>query len=413
MAERKLLGMMLQDNSVFFKTTLLEKHFLTEEHKKIFVAIKRCIEDGVVADISTVIDYDDKLMPSKLASLTSEVATTANWKFYEDKVLEDYGKRSMKMLALQLKDSIEGKTYEELIDFVERQMVEITSRSDHDKVHQMKDLIHPFVVEVEKRYNARGILPGISTGFGGLDDFMYGFQQRRLYIVGARPSQGKSALMLNMACHAAFHGNQKVGIISLESSKEELTNRIFASEGSINSGSLATGYLQESSFSKIIDVGDRIVNKDLYVYDVPNISLGTLKAQARRMVSVYGCKMIFIDYLQLVECKEYELARDNVKYISMQLKGLARSLEIPIIAMAQLRRDAENRKPMLSDFSDSSQIEKDADVAILIYHKTDKDSGDKRTYLLIEKNRDGQTGAIEVVFVPHYVRFNAAERGVS
>ena len=227
-----------------------------------------------------------------------------------------------------------------------------------------------------------------------------GFLERRLYYFGARPSQGKTALLLNFIANC----NEKCGLLSSESAKEELGIRLLARESKIDSQRLLVGMMRTDEIARLDDSAAVLYDHcGVYVYDEPNMSIDTAVSIARRMKREYDIKILFVDYLQCLSPsrdgakREY---REQVAYASKQMKHLARTLNIPVVVAAQLRRDAEGNRPVLRDFSDSTQIERDADVAVMIHNTEANES-----WLLIEKNRDGQTGDVPVVFTKPHVLF--------
>ena len=307
-----------------------------------------------------------------------------------------------------------------MIEGINDTLEKILSNSSEHKIMAVKDLVLPMVNKFEERYKCRGQLSGLQTGFKTLDDLTGGLQNGRLYLLGARPSQGKSAMALNIAGTIANH--EAVGFLSLESAWEEMLTREFAGESGVNSQRLGNGFFTEHDLNGLINAGGVISKKNMYIYDKPNCGLVEVIGQCRRMVNRFKCKVLFVDYLQLVQTTA-ESDRERVAKVSKRLKDLARELKVPIVALAQLRRDSEGRRPGLGDFQHSSQLEQDADVGMLLYHTVcDRETGkslkkskieDDKTellkiYLLIDKNRDGRTGAIQLDFRPEIVTFREA-----
>jgi replicative DNA helicase len=260
--------------------------------------------------------------------------------------------------------------------------------------------------EFEKKVEAKGIEEsGIKSGFSKIDEATGGWKGKNLIYVGARPSQGKSALLCNMAVSALEDG-ANVGIITVESSKEEITTRMVSSKSQVPLHSLKTGLIGNNKLNQAIESYGWMYSDNLHFYDEPNANIMTVLAQARRMVTAHRVNILFVDYCQLIYPANRSMSRvDQVSDVSIKLKQLARDLNIPVICAAQLRRDAENRAPMLSDFADSSQLEKDADIAILIQHDKDDNSGEVQSYLHMDKHRDGQTASIAVRFIKETVTF--------
>ncbi len=401
--ENDILGQMLIDNNIVTDSQVQESDFVEIKNKIIYRSILECLDKGMIADIVSVSKFRGVDIPY-LSKLT-DIGTTANWRFYEKELLLLAKKRKLKRLSVEFTDWINNNTPEEVITNLEDALMDITSATDKDRIYEVKDMIGEYIENLETKYKAKGSLPGLRTGISKLDDYILGFQKKLLYYVGARPSQGKSALILNFLSYIALRENVPAGILSAESSKEEILNRIYSQEGRINSIHLSTGFIDHKVMSGVFDVSDRLNEKHIFIYDKPNMNLNDVKSQARRMVRVHKCKIIFVDFIQNIFVPNKPKPIDRVSEVSMGLKALARELDVPIVVAAQLRRDSEGRRPTMADFSDSSQIEKDADVAIMIYHKEENES-----YLLVEKVRDGKTGSIPVHFERRYVKFYKREQ---
>jgi len=406
--ERFLLGQILIDNSIYDSIIVKESDFSTLEHRKIFRAITLCLEKGIKADLISVMDQGISLNATNLSSLTN-IVTTSNWQYYQKDILTNSFRRKLRDIYLHLGEWLEGDPYE-TITKLEDSLISITA-DDNMTFKTPAEIIPKLMDDIEQRYNAGGEIPGIKTGVQMLDKMLLGFRKRMSYIIGGRPSQGKSAAIMNFACHASIREGKRVGYISTESSTEEIFTRIFASEGNINSMTLITGKLQKKEFRGMIQASDKLQKANLYVYYKAGMKIDDVSRAVRKMVRVHKCDIVFIDYLQDIVLEGRETLAERTKEKSKTIKKLAEQMNIPIVSAAQLRRDAEGRRPKLSDFSDSSQIEKDADGAILIYH-TEKEIEQYGTtvtkhnsYFLVEKARDGITGDIPIFFKKEYVKF--------
>jgi len=401
--EKMLLGQMLTDNSIITKVQLNPSDFYSPDNYRYYEAILKCLDDGITADIVTVGTHLTGKDPAKIASLTDGVVSTANWQFYEAEIKKASIKRKLLALVESVKNEITDFSPTDMIEKIEDELTDITKDFKVKSSYSFKESMPGFVDELQKRYNLKDQLLGISTGLKRLDEYILGFQDKFLYYIGARPSGGKSALLLNMALYAMLKEKKTVGIISAESSLNEILTRSFAQEGKINSMQLLSGNYSEQTFGQFTTLLELFHAANGVICDEPNISLQFLKREIRKMVKVQKCDIIYLDYVQLISNKNADNVRDRVSETSIALKMLARELSIPIVAAAQLRRDSENKRPTMADFADSSQIEKDADVAIMIYHK------DENSYLCIEKVRDGKSGDIAVYFKKEYVRFYQRE----
>ena len=388
------LGQLLLDNTILYKTKVNE---LDIEHKSdmdIFTTIKTIFKRGEIADITNVATECKDVDVYKLASLTTSVIT-ATWRQTEKRIKQQSARRKLLNLAMVIKETPDN---DEVVRIILSE-IEGLGNNEEYKIHNMKDLVSDAIDKLEERYNAKGKLPGITTGLKNLDDYIMGFEPRKYYVFGARPSQGKTAILLN------FVDNCKVdcGILSAESASKELLNRIFSINGRADTQRIATGKMHTSDFSKITDTAQEYSNRNIYVYDEENMPLETAVIKAREMKRRFNIKILFVDYLQCMTGNAKLARHEQVAEMSKSMKALARRLDIPVVVAAQLRRDAEGKRPTISDFSDSTQIERDADVAVMIYNKEDGDL--TKNYLLVEKNRDGRRGDIQVTFRPEVLRF--------
>ena len=372
-----LLVQLLNDNDIYYKTNITENIFTDSKNKRIFLSAKDCILKGVEANIQSVVVNDKTIDAKYISQLSSNFVSSANWLYYYKDALENSRQERLRKLPMLIGDLIsQKKDSNDIINDIEVYLADLATNASARKIEKAKDIIYEAIQNIEERFKLKGKLPGIASGMYMTDDILMGFRDRMLYYIGGRPSDGKSALMMNMAAHISIRSKIPCGIISAESGNVELVNRLIASEGHVNSQVLTSGFIKESDMARIHDIGKDIYDSPLYFYDMPSPDLSDVISQARRMVSVYGVKIIFIDYLQIIQYGNSSIPmHERVKYCSLQLKKLARDLNIPIVCLAQLRRDADNRRPQKGDFSDSSQIEKDADGIILIYHKIEKGFG--------------------------------------
>jgi len=413
--EVTLLGQILTDNKIFHSLEITEDDIYQPNNKRIFRAITNCINKGLVADIITISDNDKNISMMSLSTITSNVASTANWKYYHDRIVANSYKEKIRKLSVQFTDWVNNTTPKGAVENLEKSLMDITRNKKGNKVVKLNEVSKEFIELIEKRYHAKGEMPGIASGIGALDKMILGFRKRMFYLIGGRPSQGKSALLLNFACNAGIEENRKVGFISTESSIMEIVTRLYAGQSKINSMNLITGMLRPTDFGGMTDTASRTYDSNMYFYYTPGMTLDDLSQTARLMVRFYGCEIIFIDYLQDITINGSDTTLEKTKRKSKQMKYLAEELNVPFVVAAQLRRDADERRPRLSDFAESSQLEKDADGAILIYHHYVNKSEPTQTpeyksYLLAEKVRDGMTGQVPVYFKKEYVTFTERAR---
>lgn len=406
--EAAIVGRVLTDPDSLHSLTVRPDHFSDPFLREVYKAVLSVDASGAEVNALTVSDASP-VVARRMADIgeVTSLAAMGRLDYYESKVVTAYRQREIAKLGRELVDMSDDPV--EALGWIDSRVEEITATTDTDRVYSASELIKPTLEAIEARYKLQGALPGIATGFETLDKVTLGLQARRLYVIGARPSEGKSALMLNMALNISE--THPAGYISIESSKEELMQRNVANAGSVDAGAVALGKLGPTQFADIKKACTRLDKRSLYFYDVPNIGIDRVAAAGRIMVRRHGVKVLFVDYLQIIDAG----SRSDPKHVqvaaaSLRLKGLARELEVPVVVGAQLRRDSENRRPTLADFSDSSQIEKDADVAILLYHEKTTEFV-PRVWAVVAKNRDGEKQDVALKFEGRYIRFSESAQG--
>jgi replicative DNA helicase len=403
-AEKAILCQIIRNPDIYYELDLVPENFIDNRNKMIFKAINSCLVEGIKPELNTIYDKAKNIPAVYIASITDQIPSAANWKYYHDRVIENSRKYYLKKLPVQIDDWHKQCTSDEIIKRITDEIERITRQKQQRKIKTPATILPDWIMKLEQKVKDGGNLPGLSTGIRDLDNILLGFEKRKLYYIGARPGEGKSALSLNIAAHLALRENKKVGFLSLESGNEELINRLVSSEGRINSKNIRTGY--QIDFKKVMTICDELNTAELYIDDTPDMDLNKLIMQTKKMITLYGIDIFFIDYLQLIKHgNNNQPMRDRMKEVSLNLKILARNYNIPIVCLSQLRRDAENRRPRMSDFSETSQIEKDGDGIIVIYH------GKTNSELIVIKNRDGKTDTVDVNFVKDYVRFYEVGNG--
>ncbi|HPO03724.1 MAG TPA: DnaB-like helicase C-terminal domain-containing protein, partial [Treponemataceae bacterium] len=271
---------------------------------------------------------------------------------------------------------------------------------------------------IEKLYHTRDAFTGVPSGLIELDQMTSGFQKSELIIIGARPSVGKTALALSMAAHTSIKEKIPTAFFSLEMSDMQLMQRLISSEAKIPSEKIRTGLLKLSDFQSIQDAAGLIYEAPLYIVDMPNMKLLDLRAMARRLRAQFNIEIIFVDYLTLITSENSLIPRhEQIAEISRSLKSLARELNIPVVALSQVKRDAEGKKSNLADLRESGSIEQDADVVMFLHRErvSSKDAGDKEqaidTELIVAKQRNGPIGDVEILFLPRYTKFVSKAHG--
>jgi replicative DNA helicase len=349
--------------------------------------------------------------------------TAANAGYYIEILLEKFTLREI----IKVCNEYSARSYEEqdnpagLLDEVETKIFEIAKDRFKEKTANLKDMVMKAIGDIEKLYESRGKIGGLSTGFKQLDQMTDGLHGAEMFVIAARPSMGKTALAMNMAEHIAVETGKPVAVFSLEMSSQQLVQRLLCSIARVNLASIRNGFLSERDFPALTAGAARLASAKIFVDDTSSLSILELRAKARRMKSQHDIQAIFIDYLQLLRSTSSR-AKDSrqleIAEISAGLKALSKELNIPIVVLAQLNRNPEQRtgeskgRPRLSDLRESGTIEQDADVVGLLireeyYADTDEAKAEAvgKATLIIAKQRNGPTGDVPLTFIKEYARF--------
>ncbi len=422
-AEQAVVGAMLMDHDAILIASeiLIGDDFYQTAYGVIFDTIVQISDDGKPVDLITLQErLKEKDVPSEISSLefvrdlVSAVPTSANVKYYAQIVAD---KAVMRRL-IKLNDEISNMCYlgkeptDSILESTEKKVFDLVQkRGDNDYV-PIKDIVMNALGKIEIASKAGGNVTGVPTGFLDLDYKLAGLQPSDLILVAARPSMGKTAFVLNIAQHVAFKAEKTVAIFSLEMSKEQLVNRLFALEGQVDAQSLRTGNLKDDEWEKLIESANTIGKSKLIIDDTPSISISKLSSKCRKYKLEHGLDLIIIDYLQLMTGRGRSESRQlEITEISRSLKALARELNVPVVALSQLSRAPEQRpdhRPMLSDLRESGAIEQDADVVMFIYRDDyyNKDTELKNVAeIIISKQRNGSLGTVNLTWLPQYTKF--------
>ena len=305
---------------------------------------------------------------------------------------------------------------EGLLDRAEKAVFDIASKKYSGGVVLLKDIVRHQMEVIDRLYQRKESVTGISTGFHSFDSQTAGLQPSDLIVVAARPSMGKSALVTGIAEHAGIILKQPVAIFSLEMSKEQLIQRMLCSQARVDAHKVRTGFLAQSDWKNLTKSAAKLSESPIYIDDTPGLTVLELKAKARRLKAQFGIKIIMVDYLQLMQGgANIESRQQEISEISRSLKGLAREIGVPVIAVSQLSRAVESRvdhRPQLSDLRESGAIEQDADVVVLLlreeyYNPTEENRG--KAEVIIAKQRNGPVGSVFLTFIREYTRFENAE----
>ena len=429
-AEVATLGALLLDPEALATVIryLRPEDFYKTAHQRIFQSILTLFDRNAAIDLITLTEQlrEAGLLEAcggaaYIARLTSAVPTSANVKYYAQIVQECSIRRNLARIASGIISNAhnEGEDVRLIIEEAERQIFEITDRQHTGTFQAAREVVPRTIEAIEKLYHTKASYIGIPTGYTDLDRETSGFQNSEFIVIGARPSVGKTALALNMAAHMAILNKIPVGFFTLEMSAMALMQRMLASEARIKSNSLRSGFLKPSDFHKLTEAASKIYEAPLYIEDTPALRLLDLRALARRMKHQFNVAIIFIDYITLITAENRELARhEQIAEISRSLKALARELDIPVVALSQVRRESEGKQPSLADLRESGSIEQDADVVIFLHRERPGTSASEpeargiETDLIIAKQRNGPVGSWKLIFIPEYTRFeNPARTG--
>jgi replicative DNA helicase len=345
--------------------------------------------------------------------------TSTNVKHYAAIVAE----KAVSRRLIKVTEEIAGQAYigkeslNDLLAHTEKEIFNLLQNRGGGDFRPIKDIVLEAIDKIEKASLAKGNITGVASGFTDLDYKLSGLQPQDLVLIAARPSMGKTALVLNIAQHVAFHNQLAVAVFSLEMSSNQLMNRLLAMESRIDAQKLRSGNLADEDWIKLVEGAQPIASSKLIIDDTPGISIPELRSKCRKYKLEQGLQLVIIDYLQLMSGnRRSESRQQEISEISRALKSLARELNVPVIALSQLSRAVEQRpdkRPMLSDLRESGAIEQDADVVMFIYRDDyyNKDSDQKNVAeVIVAKQRNGPTGAVELLWMPQYTKFANLQR---
>ena len=415
---------------------VVKETFYIPSHGEIFEALLELWNANKPIDFITIAQYlrdrnklDQVGGPAGLNELFVYLPTAANAAYYIEILLEKFTLREI----IKVCNEYSARSYEEqdnsqgLLDEVETRIFAIAKDRFKDKTANLKDMVMKAIGDIEKLYESRGKISGLSTGFKQLDQMTDGLHGAEMFVIAARPSMGKTAFAMNMAEHIAVETGKPVAVFSLEMSSQQLVQRFLCSIARVNLASIRNGFLSERDFPALTAGAAKLASAKIFVDDTSSLSILELRAKARRLKGQHDIQAIFIDYLQLLRSTSSR-AKDSrqleIAEISAGLKALSKELNIPIVVLAQLNRNPEQRtgdskgRPRLSDLRESGTIEQDADVVGLLireeyYADTDEAKAEAvgKATLIIAKQRNGPTGDVPLTFIKEYARFEDRAEG--
>jgi replicative DNA helicase len=422
-SEQSILGSILLDKDAMITVTetIRPDDFYKEAHKIIYECMIKLSNKNEPIDLITLTEelrrqgyLDDIGGITYITSLSTIVPTTSNVKYYADIVKE---KSVLRKLIKASNDIInlgyDGATkIEDVLDKAEKKIFDISQEKASDDFKSINSVLMDAYDMIEHLYTNKTEMTGITTGFTDLNKKINGMQRTDLLLIAARPAMGKTAFSLNLVQNAALKGDASVAVFSLEMSKEQLVQRMLSSQSNVELSKLKTGKLGENDWPRIIDAMAVLSNAKIHIDDTPGIKISELRSKCRKLKIEQGLDLILIDYLQLMEGEgNNESRQQEISKISRSLKVIAKELNCPVVALSQLSRAPEQRadhRPMLSDLRESGAIEQDADIVMFLYRDEyyHPDSDRKNIgEVIIAKNRHGETGAVELVWLGEVQKF--------
>jgi len=422
-SEQSILGSILLDKDAIITVseTIRPSDFYKEAHKIIYEGMLKLSNKNEPIDLITLTEelkkqghLDNVGGISYITSLSTIVPTTSNVKYYADivkekSVLRQLIKASNDIINLGYENSTK---VEEVLEKAEKRIFDISQEKASDDFKSINEVLVDAYDMIEKLYTNKSDVTGITTGFKDLNKKINGLQRTDLILIAARPAMGKTAFSLNLVQNAALKGDASVAVFSLEMSKDQLVQRMLSSQSHVELKKIKTGTLDENDWPRIIDAMAVLSNANIYIDDTPGIKISELRSKCRKLKIEKGLDLILIDYLQLMEGEgNNESRQQEIAKISRSLKIIAKELNCPVVALSQLSRAPEQRadhRPMLSDLRESGSIEQDADIVMFLYRDEyyHPDSESKNIgEVLIAKNRHGETGSVELVWLGEVQKF--------
>lgn len=431
-AERAVLGAILLDNRLYDQAAelLTVDDFFVDAHRRILARMEylssrsRAIDSVTLREeLQKANDLEAVGGASYIASLLDGVPRISNLEHYarivrEKSILRKLIHSSNEILMRSFAQDAEPLS---LLELAEKSVFEISQDRVKSGFVSLSDLLSSAYQHIESLYQRKEIITGVATGFIDLDHLTSGMQPSDLIILAARPGMGKTSLALNVAQHAAVKEGKTVGIFSLEMAGEQLVMRLLCGEARVDSHRVRTGYLSKEDWSRIAKSMSRLAQAKIFIDDTPGLSIVEIRSKARRLMVEHGLDLVLVDYLQLMSAgyagrRGPENRQQEISLISRSLKGLAKELRVPVLALSQLSRAPEQRrgdhKPQLSDLRESGSIEQDADVVLFIYredlYNRDREDGQEGSGIadiIIGKQRNGPTGTVRLAFIDEWTKF--------
>ncbi len=425
-AEQATLGAMLLDwtcvNNVLTILRQQPEVFYSQQNQIIYKCLINLSNKSITGDTLTLIseltksgELEKAGGPAYIASLTDVVPSSANVEYYANIVKDTAIRRNMIRVSSEIKaDSFDqSRESRQILEEAEKKIFALSDIDSSTNVHAMSEVVPNTIELIERNYHQKGSYTGIASGYKVLDNMTNGFQNGELIIIGARPSMGKTALALNMMEDIAVKQKIPCGFFSLEMAYNQIGQRLLSQVARISGGKIRSGMLKLEELQKLQDAAGQCFEAPLYIVDTPNMQLIDLRSVARRLKTEHDIKIIFIDYIGLVSTEHSDApVYEQVAEISKSLKSLARELNIPVVALSQVARDAEGNEPTLAQLRGSGSVEQDADVVMFIHRERKKtEEGETNPVqdakLIVAKQRNGPIGDVNLIFLANFTRFES------
>ena len=426
-AEQAVIGSMIMDKDALLAASelLQGEDFYIQQYGILFDVMVELLHEGKPAELVTILNkLKEKGISPEICGMefirdvTDAVSTSANIKYYADIVSE----KALSRKLIKVTEGIANTCYADkeqmdtILEDTEKQIFNIVQKRNAGEYEDMRQVVLRTLKNIEAAAKSQGRITGIATGFRDLDYKLSGLQKQALIVLAARPAMGKTAFVLNMAEYISIHSKVPTVIFSLEMGKESLVNRLLAMNSHVDSQSILTGDLKDSEWADLMESARNIGESSLIIDDTPGISLSEMRSKCRKLKLEKGLGLIIIDYLQLMTTTgRVESRQQEISNISRSLKGLARELDVPVIALSQLSRAVEQRpdkRPMMSDLRESGAIEQDADVVMFIYRDEYYNPDTEEpgvSEIIIGKHRAGPTGTIKLKWMGDIQKFGNLE----
>lgn len=431
-AERALLGaVLLNPESIHAVNEYLQPEaFHREAHGRLFRLMCEMMERGTPCETLAVVDRILQTGEAEsyggvayVSSLPEHVPSTENVEYYAEIIRDKAIRRKLLAASQEIAEvAAHEANLEEVLDHAERKVFEASQGQIRKDWLGMSEIIDVEFRRIQDLAERRQAVTGITTGFVDLDRILSGWQRSDLIILAARPAMGKTALALNLLRHAAVEGGVAVGMFSLEMPRGQLVTRMLCAEARVDAGKVRSGFLsRQDDWPRLVEAAEVLYHKPIFIDDTPALTVTQVRSKTRRLKSEHpDLGLVVVDYLQLMQGSggPRESREQAISSISRGLKGLAKELDVPVIALSQLNRGVEARndkRPQLSDLRESGAIEQDADIILFIYRDEyyNKDSADVGVAeVIVAKQRNGATGTVKLAFQGQLLRFdNLDQRG--